>query len=183
MFGSLFYCRNVWNPSLSNVEYNNRAIIPTCLHQILKDSTFSPFLLSLSLWSFSAFWWNENPISGHRSLSPTKQYKKTFRCLDVHYIVEVRECVIIERWLEQSCNHTNVSRPNFKGIYSSVLCSLVFNYVHLRYFGELKKRFLHIIYFAQPINIDKYWCFVTYNRYVNCVMRHFQIFNRTIVQK
>jgi len=43
------------------------------------------FSMIVSVSSFSAFLWSENPISGHRSIWLTKQYKLQFRFLGVTY--------------------------------------------------------------------------------------------------
>jgi hypothetical protein len=96
-------------------------------------------------------------------------------------LMQCVKSIIIDCWLEQSHNHTKEPTPHFKGIKSSVLCCWVFHYVQFQHLVEMKTRFVHLVYFAQPNNIEKCWCFVTYYHYVNWVVRHFWMVNHAIV--
>jgi len=51
-----------------------------------------------------------------------------------------------------------------------------------QHFGVLISRYIHIVYFAQPNNIENLWSLVIYYRDVNWLMIHFQIVNRAIVE-
>ena len=130
----------------------------------------------------SAFCLTLITISGFRSLSPTKQYKNSFGVWNFIILLQFGKCVIIEWWLELSCNHTNVPTPNITGVNGSVLCCWVFHYVHFQHFGVLKTRYLHIVYFAQPNNIQNLRSLIICYSDVKWVMRHFRMVNRTIVQ-
>ena len=67
------------------------------------------------------------------------------------------QCLISPRWLEQTCNRTNLLNPNFKWIICSVLCYSVFHYFHFQGVGDLKTRFLdndHFVYSSSIVIIS-----------------------------
>ena len=93
--------------------------------------------------------------------------------------------LIFPRWLEQTCNRTNLLNPNFKRIICSVLCYSVFHYVHFQRVGDLKTRFLdndHFVYSSSIVIMSVFFKFIiVFNQQFLCWFE--QTCNRTYVLK
>jgi len=73
LFWSLYTWCNVWHTQCVILEFWLKQM---CNQTYVLNQNFKrirQFSLIVSVSSFSAFWWSENAISGHRSLHPTKQ--------------------------------------------------------------------------------------------------------------
>jgi len=75
----------IWNASFCQDDKNKVAIVQFCLIQLLKESLVLFFFVDCFLISFWVFWWAENTISPHRSLTQYNDYSKYFLCLEDYF--------------------------------------------------------------------------------------------------